>query len=101
MSLIRRDRRWGLDPFQEVSRLESEMRNLFSNVFGDRDLSLQERIFAPLVDIRELDDKFTIEGKGGLNKAISEARLEHIEIKEIDYQSEEKLVNVLILLKAI
>ncbi|MFW9854449.1 MAG: Hsp20/alpha crystallin family protein [Candidatus Thorarchaeota archaeon] len=61
MSLIRRDRRWGLDPFQEVSRLEDEMRNLFANVFGDRDLALRDRIFAPLVDVRELDDKFIVE----------------------------------------
>jgi hypothetical protein len=42
MSLIRRDRRWGLDPFQEVSRLEDEMWNLFANVFGDRDLALRD-----------------------------------------------------------
>lgn len=61
MSLIRRDRRWGLDPFQEISRLEDEMRNLFSNVFGDRDLALTDRVFAPLVDIRELDTNFVVE----------------------------------------
>jgi HSP20 family protein len=61
MSLIRRDSRWGLDPFQEVSRLENEMRNLFSNVFGDRDLALSDRTFAPLVDVRELDTKFIVD----------------------------------------
>ena len=69
MSLIRRDRKWGLDPFQEISRLEDEMRNLFSNVFGDRELSRSERIFAPLVDIRELEDKFVIDADiPGFNK---------------------------------
>jgi HSP20 family protein len=61
MSLIRRDRRWGIDPFQEVARLEDEMRNLFSNVFGDRDLALSDRIFAPLVDIKETEKTFIIE----------------------------------------
>ncbi len=61
MSLIRRDRRWGLNPIQEVSRLENEMRNLFSNVFGDRELALSDRIFAPLVDVRELETEFIVE----------------------------------------
>ncbi len=61
MSLIRRDRRWGLDPFQEVSRLENEMRDLFANVFGDRDLALRDRVFAPLVDVRELENSFIVE----------------------------------------
>lgn len=61
MSLIRRDRRWGIDPFQEVSRLEDEMRNLFSNVFGDRELAVTDRTFAPLVDVRELETEFIVE----------------------------------------
>ncbi len=61
MSLIRRDRRWGIDPFQEVSRLENEMRNLFSNVFGDRELAVTDRTFAPLVDVRELETEFIVE----------------------------------------
>ncbi len=61
MSLIRRDRRWGLDPFQEISRLEDEMCNLFANVFGDRELALTDRVFAPLVDERELETNFIVE----------------------------------------
>jgi HSP20 family protein len=61
MSLIRKDRNWGLDPFQEISRFENEMRRLFANFFGDRDLAFEERNFAPLVDIRDVEDQFILE----------------------------------------
>ena len=69
MSLIRRDRKWGLDPFQEIARLEDEMRDIFTNVFGNRDLTNRERSFAPLVDIRETEKGYIIEADiPGFNK---------------------------------
>jgi HSP20 family protein len=61
MSLIRKDRNWGLDPFQEISRLEKDMRSLFTNVFGDRELALEDRSFAPLVDIRDVENQIIVE----------------------------------------
>ncbi|MHA1215521.1 MAG: Hsp20/alpha crystallin family protein [Candidatus Hodarchaeales archaeon] len=59
MSLMKRDRTW--EPFQEIARLENEMRNLFSDIFGDRDLSYNERVFAPLVDLKETENEYIIE----------------------------------------
>lgn len=61
MSLIRRDDRWGLDPFQEIVRLEDDMRKLFSNVFGSRDIAQMERVYSPLVDFIENDNQFLVE----------------------------------------
>jgi HSP20 family protein len=55
MSLIR------FDPFQEISRIENRMKRIFDDTFGDRQLAISDRVYSPLVDIRETDDKFMVE----------------------------------------
>lgn len=50
MSIIRR-----FDPFQELGRMENEFQKVFDNFFGDRTIDNKERVYAPLVDLR--DDK--------------------------------------------
>ena len=56
MSLSRR-----IDPFQEIARMENEMQKVFDNVFGDRSMNVLERTYAPLMDLRETDDKYFME----------------------------------------
>ncbi|MFX1534287.1 MAG: Hsp20/alpha crystallin family protein [Promethearchaeota archaeon] len=60
MSLIRR-RGWELDPFREITRIENEMRKAFDNIFGNQELKPTERVFSPLVDLEETDEKFILQ----------------------------------------
>lgn len=88
MSLIR------FDPFQEFSRMENRMKRIFDDAFGDRNLSTADRVYSPLVDLRETDDKFIVEADmPGFNKDdfSIEATRESLEIKASkDEDKEEK-----------
>lgn len=61
MSIIRKDPRWYIDPFKDFARLEDEMHHLFNSTFGERGLSLNDRVHIPLIDIRETDTNFIID----------------------------------------
>ncbi|MFX0092615.1 MAG: hypothetical protein ACFFBD_12705 [Candidatus Hodarchaeota archaeon] len=57
MSLIGRTG-WELTPFREIAHVENEMRKAFDSIFGDREINAVERVFAPLEDLEETDEKF-------------------------------------------
>lgn len=41
--------------------MESDMQKMFNDFFGDRSITPRERVYAPLVDLREEDNQFVLE----------------------------------------
>ena len=48
------------NPFQEMRRLEKEIDRTFRSFNGEK-LSLSDKIFSPLTDVKETDDEIIIE----------------------------------------
>ena len=61
MSLIRTNRGWVINPFNNSSFFENSIQKLYSDVFGDQEVSRTDQVYTPLVDIKESEDSIIIE----------------------------------------
>ena len=61
MSLIRTNRGWLYNPFNTSALYENRIQKLFSDVFGDQEVSHTDQVYSPRVDIKESEDSIIIE----------------------------------------
>ena len=61
MSLIRTNRGWLVNPFNTSNLYENNIQKLFSDVFGDQEVSRTDQVYTPRVDIKESEDSIIIE----------------------------------------
>jgi len=94
MTLKRRDDDdWRIRPFQEIARLEDQMSNLFRDVFGRQELAPNDRVFAPLVDLKETDEQYIMKADlPGFDKddITIELTSENIELSASKHQAREE-----------
>jgi HSP20 family protein len=103
MSLIRTNRGWLVNPFNTSTLYENSIQKLFSDVFGDQEVSRTDQVYTPRIDIKESKDSIIIETDfPGFHKdeitidispeAVELAAEHKEEIKEENEENNEKII---------